>query len=32
MVAPLHLKELDSFAPGDTVLSIQDLDLMLRVC
>jgi hypothetical protein len=29
MVAPLHLEELDSFALGDTVFLIQDLDQML---
>jgi hypothetical protein len=32
MVAPMHFDELDSFAPGDTVFLIQDLDRMLGVC
>jgi hypothetical protein len=31
VVAPLHFEELDSFAPCDTVLLIQDLDRMLRI-
>jgi hypothetical protein len=32
MVAPFYLEELDSFALGDTVFLIQDLDRMLAVC
>jgi hypothetical protein len=32
MVAPLHLEELDNFAPVDMTFLIQDLDRMLGVC
>jgi hypothetical protein len=31
MIDPLYLEELDSLAPCDTVLLIQDLDRMLGV-
>jgi hypothetical protein len=31
MVTPLYLEELDSLAPCDMILMIQDLDRMLEV-